>query len=297
MKGIVLAGGSGSRLWPITEGVSKQLLPIYDKPMVYYPISVLMLAGIRDILIITTPQEQPDFIRALGDGSKFGVNLNYVVQPSPDGLAQAFVLGEEFIGNDSCALVLGDNIFYGDGFIKTLKEARENAENGLPTVFCKKVKDPWRFGVAEFDENKNVISLEEKPKVPKSDFAVTGLYFYDNSVVEKAKTLKPSARGELEITDLNNLFLEEGRLKACLLGGGFQWIDTGTIDSLSEAKDIIKGIQSNDGRIISCLEQIGYDNGWLSLENLKKRAELLKKNGYGEYLAKVAEREPVKILK
>lgn len=297
MKGIVLAGGSGTRLYPITEGVSKQLVSIYDKPMVYYPISVLMLAGIKDILMITTPEDQPMFKRSLGDGSKFGINLSYVVQPSPDGLAQAFILGEEFIGNDTCALVLGDNIFYGDGFIKNLKEARENAENGIATIFCKKVKDPQRFGIAEFDENRNVIGVEEKPVNPKSDFAITGLYFYDNSVVEKAKSLKPSARGELEITDLNAVFLKEGKLKTCLLGGGFNWIDTGTFDSLIDANVMIRTIQNNDGKIVSCLEQIGYDNGWLSLEGLKARAELLKKNTYGEYLNKVSEREPIKILK
>jgi glucose-1-phosphate thymidylyltransferase len=295
MKGIVLAGGSGTRLCPITEGVSKQLLPIYDKPMVYYPISVLMLAGIKDILIITTPHEQPNFMRALGDGSKFGINLSYVIQPTPDGLAQAFILGEEFIGKDTCALVLGDNIFYGNGLVEELREARENAEKGKATIFGYQVKDPERFGVMELDENKNVLSVEEKPKEPKSDFAITGLYFYDNTVVEKAKKVMPSARGELEITDLNRFYLEEGKLKACLLGGGYTWFDTGTFDSLLEAANMIKAIQNNKGRVISCLEQIAYNNGWLTLVELNKRAELLKKNSYGEYLKSVSEKANVKV--
>lgn len=290
MKGIVLAGGSGTRLYPITEGTSKQLVAVYDKPMIYYPISVLMLAGIRDILIITTKEDQPAFKRLLKDGSNFGINLEYVIQPSPDGLAQAFILGSDFIGDDTCAMVLGDNIFYGNGMIEDLKEARTNAEEGYATIFGYQVKDPERFGVMEFDKNNHVIGVEEKPKEPKSDFAITGLYFYDNTVVEKARNLKPSARGELEITDLNRVFLEERRLKACLLGGGYTWFDTGTFDSLLDASNMIKSIQENNGRIIACLEQIGYDHDWLSKEELIQRAELMKKNTYGEYLNKVAQR-------
>lgn len=290
MKGIVLAGGSGTRLYPTTEGTSKQLVAVYDKPMIYYPISVLMLAGIRDILIITTKEDQPAFKRLLKDGSNFGINLEYVIQPSPDGLAQAFILGSDFIGEDTCAMVLGDNIFYGNGMIEHLKEARTNAEEGYATIFGYQVKDPERFGVMEFDKNNHVIGVEEKPKEPKSDFAITGLYFYDNTVVEKARNLKPSARGELEITDLNRVFLEERRLKACLLGGGYTWFDTGTFDSLLDASNMIKSIQENNGRIIACLEQIGYDHDWLSKEELIQRAELMKKNTYGEYLNKVAQR-------
>lgn len=291
MKGIVLAGGSGTRLYPITEGISKQLVPVYDKPMIYYPISVLMLAGIKDILIITTPEDQPMFKRLLKDGSHFGVNLEYVVQPSPDGLAQAFILGEKFIGDDTCAMVLGDNIFYGNGFIEELKKARENADNGYATIFGYQVDDPERFGVMEFDKDRNVIGVEEKPDVPKSEFAITGLYFYDNSVVEKAKRLKPSKRGELEITDLNRLFLEEKKLRACLLGGGFTWFDTGTFDSLLDASSMVKSIQKNKGRVIACLEQIAYDKGWLSKEKLIERGNLLKKNSYGEYLLETAEKK------
>lgn len=290
MKGIVLAGGSGTRLYPITEGTSKQLVAVYDKPMIYYPISVLMLAGIRDILIITTKEDQPAFKRLLKDGSNFGINLEYVIQPSPDGLAQAFILGSYFIGDDTCAMVLGDNIFYGNGLIEHLKEARTNAEEGYATIFGYQVKDPERFGVMEFDKNNHVIGVEEKPKEPKSDFAITGLYFYDNSVVAKAKDLKPSARNELEITDLNRVFLEERKLKACLLGGGYTWFDTGTFDSLLDASNMIKSIQENNGRIIACLEQIGYDHDWLSKEELIQRAELMKKNTYGEYLNKVSQR-------
>lgn len=291
MKGIVLAGGSGTRLYPITEGTSKQLVSVYDKPMIYYPLSVLMLAGIKDILIITTEEDQPGFKRLLKDGSNFGVNLEYIIQPTPDGLAQAFILGEKFVGNDTCAMVLGDNIFYGNGLLEQLKEARVNAENGLATVFGYEVKDPERFGIMELDDDKNVISVEEKPKEPKSDFAITGLYFYDNSVIEKAKNLKPSVRGELEITDLNRIFLEEGKLKACLLGGGYTWFDTGTFDSLLEASNMIKTIQNNKGKVVSCLEQIAYNNGWLSKEKLLERATLLKKNSYGQYLAKVVEKD------
>lgn len=290
MKGIVLAGGSGTRLYPITEGTSKQLVPVYDKPMIYYPLSVLMLAGIRDILLITTKEDQPAFKRLLKDGSTFGINLEYVVQPSPDGLAQAFILGEDFIGDDDCAMVLGDNIFFGNGLIQELNSAKENARNGLATIFGYQVKDPKRFGVMELDEHKNVLSVEEKPEQPKSDYAITGLYFYPNNVVEGAKGIKPSARGELEITDLNRTYLEDGHLKACLLGGGYTWFDTGTFDSLLNASVMIKAIQDNKGKIISCLEQIGYDQGWLSQDELSKRAELLKKNSYGEYLGKVAQR-------
>lgn len=297
MKGIILAGGSGTRLYPITEGISKQLVPVYDKPMIHYPLSVLMLAGIKDILIITTKEDQAGFKKLLGNGSHFGINLDYVVQPSPDGLAQAFILGEDFIGKDNCAMILGDNIFYGNGLVEELKTARENANNGIATIFGYQVKDPERFGVMELDDNKNVLSVEEKPKQPKSDFAITGLYFYDNTVVEKAKNLEPSSRGELEITDLNRVFLEEGKLKACLLGGGYTWFDTGTFDSLLEASNMIKAIQNNKGKVISCPEQIGFRNNWLSLEELKIRAELLKKNSYGEYLNKVVEKGYSKTLK
>lgn len=297
MKGIILAGGSGTRLYPITEGISKQLVPVYDKPMIHYPLSVLMLAGIRDILIITTKEDQAGFKKLLGNGSHFGIDLNYVVQPSPDGLAQAFILGEDFIGKDNCAMILGDNIFYGNGLVEELKTARENANNGIATIFGYQVKDPERFGVMELDDNKNVLSVEEKPKQPKSDFAITGLYFYDNTVVEKAKNLAPSARGELEITDLNRIFLEEGNLKACLLGEGYTWFDTGTFDSLLEASNMIKAIQNNKGKVISCPEQIGFRNNWLSLEELKIRAELLSKNSYGEYLNKVVEKGYSKTLK
>lgn len=290
MKGIVLAGGSGTRLYPITMATSKQLLPLYDKPMIYYPLSVLMLAGIRDILIITTPEDQANFKRLLGDGSRFGINLSYVVQPSPDGLAQAFILGEEFIGNDPVAMVLGDNIFHGNEFVKELKGAVENAKNGYATIFGYQVKDPQRFGIMEFDENMNVIGLEEKPQYPKSDYCVTGLYFYDNSVVEKAKKLKPSARGELEITDLNKLYLEEGKLKARLLGGGYTWFDTGTFDSLLDAAHTIKTMQNIRGSVISCLEQIAFKNGWLTEEQVIEAARLMQKNTYGQYLLKTIQK-------
>lgn len=299
MKGIVLAGGSGTRLYPITEGVSKQLLHVYDKPMIYYPISVLMLAGIKDILIITTPEDQASFKRALGDGSKFGVNLEYVIQASPDGLAQAFLLGEEFIENEPCAMVLGDNIFYGNCLVEELQNARTNADEGFATIFGYQVKDPKRFGVMELDDNKNVISVEEKPQNPKSDFAITGLYFYPKGVSEMAKTVKPSprpgGRSELEITTLNDLYLQKRMLKACLLGGGYTWFDTGTYESMLEASNMIKAIQSNKGNVISCLEQIGYKNGWLLLETLKERAELMSKNTYGEYLNSVVEKGTVKV--
>jgi glucose-1-phosphate thymidylyltransferase len=270
---------------------------MYDKPMIYYPLSVLMLAGIKDILIITTAEDQPLFKKLLKDGSDFGVNLNYIIQPSPDGLAQAFILGEKFIGNDTCAMVLGDNMFYGNGFIANLREAKTNAENEYATIFGVQVEDPRSYGVMEFDENMNVIGVEEKPKEPKSNYAITGLYFYDNSVIEEAKRLKPSARNELEITDLNRIFLEKQKLKACLLGGGFNWFDTGTPDDLLDAQCMIRAIEKRSGTIISCPEQIGYDNGWLSLEKLLKSAESMQKNNYGKYLQQVAERAPVKILK
>ncbi|HHW69194.1 MAG TPA: glucose-1-phosphate thymidylyltransferase RfbA [Tenericutes bacterium] len=290
MKGIVLAGGSGTRLYPITKATSKQLVPLYDKPMIYYPISVLMLAGIKDILIITTKEDQDNFKRLLGDGSQFGIDLSYTIQPSPDGLAQAFILGEDFIGDDSVAMVLGDNIFHGNDFVKELEQARRNAEEGYATIFGYQVKDPERFGIMEFDENKNVIGVEEKPSNPKSDYCITGLYFYDNSVVEKAKKLKPSARGELEITDLNRVFLEEGKLKACLLGGGYTWFDTGTYDSLLDASHAIKTMQNVRGSVISCLEQIGFKNGWLTAEEVMKSALVMQKNSYGQYLIKTVEK-------
>ena len=289
MKGIVLAGGSGTRLYPITEGVSKQLVPVYNKPMVYYPISVLMLAGIKDILIITTPDDQKSFQRALGDGSQFGVNFEYVVQPSPDGIAQAFILGEEFINKEACALALGDNIFYGNGFIKMLEKAVDNSQNGFATNFGIRVPDPERFGVMEVEKtengNFNVLSIEEKPQNPKSNYAVTGLYFYPNDVVEKAKQIIPSKRNELEITSLNNIYLNENRLLGELLGGGFNWYDTGTFDSLLDASNSIKSIENNSGRLVACLEQIGYDKGWLSQEKLNERVRKLGgKNTYGNYL-------------
>ena len=286
MKGIILAGGSGTRLYPITEGISKQLIPIYDKPMIYYPLSILMLAEIKDILLITTKEDQAGFKRLFGDGSKFGINIDYVIQPSPDGLAQAFTLGKDFIGNDTCAMVLGDNIFYGNELVKKLKAARENAENGYATIFGYQVKDPERFGIMEIDENHNVLSVEEKPKEPKSDFAITGLYFYDNSVVDKAFKVEKSPRGEYEITDLNRMYLEEGKLKAELLGGGYAWFDTGLTDSLLDASATIKTLQNLRASVISCPEQISYKNGWLSDEQLLERAELLKKNDYGKYLMK-----------
>ena len=286
MKGIILAGGSGTRLYPITEGISKQLIPIYDKPMIYYPLSILMLAGIKDILLITTKEDQAGFKRLFGDGKKFGINIDYVIQPSPDGLAQAFTLGKDFIGNDTCAMILGDNIFYGNELVQKLKKARTNAENGYATIFGYEVKDPERFGIMEIDENNNVLSVEEKPKVPKSDFAITGLYFYDNRVVDKAFKVEKSARGEYEITDLNRMYLEEGKLKAELLGEGYAWFDTGLTDSLLDASATIKTLQNLRASIISCPEQISYKNGWLTDEQLLERAELLKKNDYGKYLLK-----------
>ena len=290
MRGIILAGGSGTRLYPITEGISKQLIPIYDKPMIYYPLSTLMLAGIKDILLITTKEDQKGFQRLFGTGKKFGLNIEYIIQPSPDGLAQAFTLGKDFIGNDTCAMVLGDNIFYGNDFVKLLKNARNNAEEGYATIFGYQVKDPERFGIMEIDENKKVISVEEKPQKPKSDFAITGLYFYDNRVVDKAFKVEKSARGEYEITDLNRMYLEEGKLKAELLGGGYAWFDTGLTDSLLDASSTIRTLQNIRGSIISCPEQIAYKNGWLTDEQLLERAELMKKNEYGKYLIKTYEK-------
>lgn len=288
MKGIVLAGGSGTRLYPITKGVSKQLLPIFDKPMIYYPISVLMLAGIREILIISTPYDLPGFKRLLGDGSDYGVKFEYAVQPSPDGLAQAFIIGEKFIGDDSVCLVLGDNIFHGNGFSTLLKEAVRNAEeNKKATVFGYWVNDPERYGVADFDENGNCLSIEEKPEHPKSNYAVVGLYFYPNKVVEVAKNIKPSARGELEITTVNQRFLEDKELKVQTLGRGFAWLDTGTHDSLSEASTFIEVIEKRQGLKVACLEGIAFRQGWIDADNLRAVAMPMLKNQYGQYLLKV----------
>ena len=288
MKGIILAGGSGTRLYPLTMVTSKQLLPVYDKPMIYYPLSVLMNAGIRDILIISTPQDLPRFQELLRDGSQFGVRLSYKEQPSPDGLAQAFIIGEEFIGDDSVAMVLGDNIFAGHGLKKRLKAAIENAENGRgATVFGYYVDDPERFGIVEFDKNGKAVSIEEKPAKPKSNYCVTGLYFYDNRVVKYAKNLKPSARGELEITDLNRIYLEENQLNVELLGQGFTWLDTGTHESLVEATNFVKTIEQHQHRKIACLEEIAYLNGWISKDEVLKVYEVLKKNEYGQYLKDV----------
>lgn len=289
MKGIILAGGSGTRLYPLTKVTSKQLLPIYDKPMIYYPLSTLMLAGIKDILIISTPDDTPRFEELLGDGSKFGINLSYAVQPSPDGLAQAFLIGEEFIGDDTCAMVLGDNIFYGSYFRKNLADAVKAAEEGYATIFGYYVKDPERFGIVEFDKNRNVVSVEEKPQHPKSNYCITGLYFYDNRVVKMAKQVKPSARGELEITDLNRLYLNEGKLKVQLLGRGFAWLDTGTMDSLMEASVFVQTVQNRQGVVISAPEEIAYMEGLITKEQLLESAELYGKSPYGEHLKIVAE--------
>lgn len=289
MKGIVLAGGSGSRLYPITKGVSKQLLPIYDKPMIYYPVSVLMLAGIQDILIISTPHDLPGFKRLLGDGSDYGVRFSYVEQPSPDGLAQAFTIGKDFIGDDSACLVLGDNIFYGQGFPIMLKEAVQSAEKGYATVFGYHVSDPERYGVVEFDEDWNAISIEEKPKEPKSNYAVVGLYFYPNKVVDVAHKIKPSARGEYEITTVNEWFLNDNELKVQLLGRGFAWLDTGTHDSLSEASTFIEVIEKRQGLKVACLEGIAYEQGWIDADKLKELAQPMIKNQYGQYLLSRAE--------
>ena len=288
MKGIVLAGGSGTRLYPITKGVSKQLLPIYDKPMVYYPISVLMIAGIRDILIISTPYDLPAFKRLLGDGSDFGVHFTYAEQPSPDGLAQAFIIGEEFIGNDSVCLVLGDNIFHGNGLGKMLRQAVYNVDKlNKATVFGYWVADPERYGVAEFDADGRVLSIEEKPKEPKSNYAVVGLYFYPNKVVQVAKSIKPSARGELEITSVNQAFLNDGELNVQLMGRGFAWLDTGTHDSLAEASTFIEVIEKRQGLKVACLESIAYENGWLTADDMRRLAQPMAKNQYGQYLLKL----------
>ena len=289
MKGIILAGGSGTRLYPLTMVTSKQLLPIYDKPMIYYPLSTLMLAGIRDILIISTPTDLPNFERLLGDGTRYGVNLSYKVQPSPDGLAQAFTLGEEFIGDEPCAMVLGDNIFYGAGLSERLKAAADAAQNGQATVFGYYVNDPERFGIVEFDADGRVISVEEKPKQPKSNYAITGLYFYDKRVVELAKQVKPSARGELEITDLNRMYLEDGTLNVQLLGRGYAWLDTGTMDTLVEAAEFVQVIEQRQGIMISAPEEIAYRHGWITREELLKSADTYGKSPYGEHLHRVAD--------
>lgn len=288
MKGIILAGGAGTRLYPLTMVTSKQLLPVYDKPMIYYPLSTLMLAGIKDILIISTPVDLPNFEKLLGDGHQFGINLTYAVQPKPEGLAQAFLIGEEFIGNDTCAMILGDNIFYGGGLGKFLKQGVENAENGLATVFGYYVNDPERFGIMEFDQDMNILSVEEKPKNPKSNYCITGLYFYDNRVVDFAKKVKPSERGELEITTLNDMYLKCGALKGQVLGRGYAWLDTGTMDSLVEATSFVQMIEKRQGVKISAPEEIAYRNGWITKDELLKSAKKYGKSPYGAHLKKVA---------
>ena len=290
MKGIILAGGSGTRLYPITEGISKQLMPIYDKPMIYYPLATLMSAGIKDILVITTKEDQAGFKRLLKTGSQFGINIDYIVQPSPDGLAQAFLLGEKFIGDEECAMILGDNIFYGNGFDEILANATENAKNGHATIFGNQVKDPERFGIMELDDNNNVISVEEKPKNPKSNYAITGLYFYPKGVSEKAKQIKPSPRGELEITSLNDLYLQEKNLKAEILEEGFTRFDTGTFESQLDAANMIRTIENNIDKVICCPEKIAYKKNWITTAELQERADLLKKNSYGKYLQKVIDK-------
>ncbi len=290
MKGIILAGGAGTRLYPLTKVTSKQLLPVYDKPMIYYPLSTLMLAGIKDILIISTPEDTPRFEKLLGSGEQFGINLSYKVQPSPDGLAQAFILGEEFIGDDACAMILGDNIFYGNGFVRALRDSVKNAENnGRATVFGYYVNDPQRFGIVEFDKNGKVISVEEKPENPKSNYAITGLYFYPSGVSKNAKAVKPSARGELEITSLNEMYLNDNLLDVQLLGRGYAWLDTGTVDSLVDAADFVKTIEKRQGIKISAPEEIAYKNGWISKSKLLESAELYGKSPYGKHLKAVAD--------
>lgn len=299
MKGIILAGGSGTRLYPITKEISKQMLPIYDKPMIYYPLSVLMLAGIRDILIISTPQDTPKFERMLGDGSNYGIKLSYKVQEEPKGLAQAFTIGEEFIGKENVAMILGDNIFYGNGLQDKLHSAIKNTEKGLASVFGYNVPDPERFGVVEFDNAGRVVSIEEKPEHPKSNYAATGLYFYDNRVIDYAKNLKPSARGELEITDINKIYLANKELSVEVLGRGYSWLDTGTFDSLNEASDFVRSVQKN-GQMIACLEEIAYLNGWVEAETIRKIGEGMSKNSYGKYLIELSKtdlnKDPVRVL-
>lgn len=289
MKGIILAGGSGTRLYPITEGISKQLMPIYDKPMIFYPLSTLMLANIRDILIITTPDDQPRFQQLLGDGSKFGLKLSYAIQPEPRGLADAFIVGEEFLNNEACAMILGDNIFYGNGLTDLLTNSCKDAEAGYATNFGFRVHDPERFGIMEVDAAGNILSIEEKPAKPKSDFAITGLYFYPAGVSELAKQVQPSDRGEIEISTLNDMYLQSGKLKGKLLGNGFSWFDTGTFDSEMDAAVMIRAIETNQSRVVACLEQIAFDQGWITKEQLAERAELLKKNSYGAFLRKTLE--------